>query len=212
MATNDGESETIVLPWWRSPLNLFLSACVVAMTALGIGYSLGGSASSLAHNDADTGFLQDMRIHHEQAVGMSMIYLEASTGGNPLLRLIAREIIFAQGVESGRMVQLLRLFDEAETNESDQAMSWMGTPVPLEKMPGLASDAEMKTLQKSRGAKADRIFATLMIAHHKGGLHMAEHVVTHGKNDEVRKMASSIVKAQSGEISELTELLAELAA
>lgn len=198
-----------ILPWWRSPLNLVLAAVVVAMLAGGIGWWAGQNSSTLAHNDVDTGFLQDMRIHHEQAVAMSMTYLEASAeGGDPVMRLIAREIIIHQGLENGRMVQLLRVFGEPEASESDQVMGWMGMPVDLAQMPGYASDTDLARLQRARGADADDMFAELMIAHHEGGLHMAEYVVANGTNDEVDKMARSMVKAQRGEIAELSKLAA----
>lgn len=201
--------DEVILPWWRSPLNLALAAVVVALLAAGIGWWAGHNSSTLAHNDVDTGFLHDMRIHHEQAVAMSMTYLEASAdGGDPVMRLIAREIIIHQGLENGRMVQLLRVFGEPEASATDQVMGWMGMPVDLAEMPGYASEADLERLQGSRGADADAVFAELMIAHHEGGLHMAEHVVTHGTNDEVDKMARSMIKAQRGEIAELTKLAA----
>ena len=148
-----------------------------------------------------------MRIHHEQAVTMSMVYLEASAdGGDKIMRLIAREIIINQGVENGRMVQLLRVFDRPEAGSGNQVMGWMGTPVELDDMPGYASETELQTLRRSTGADADKVFAELMIAHHEGGLHMAEYVRDNGRNDEVRALAASMIKGQSGEIAELREL------
>ena len=85
----------------------------------------------------------------------------------------------------------------------------MGDPTPLEEMPGLATDEQMKQLQQSRGAVADALFARLMIAHHKGGVHMAGHAAMHGTNDEVRLMAEAMVKAQTGEIADLEKQLAD---
>ena len=204
---SEAHDDELILPWWRSPLNLLLSAVVVALLAGGIGWWAGQNSTVLAHNDVDTGFLHDMRIHHEQAVAMSMTYLEASAdGGDPVIRLIAREIIIGQGTENGRMVQMLRMFGEPEAGASDQVMGWMGMPVDLAEMPGYASDADLTRLQRSRGAEADTVFARLMVAHHEGGLHMAEFVVDNGTNDEVDKMARSMIKAQRGEIAELTKL------
>ncbi|MFM9226035.1 MAG: DUF305 domain-containing protein, partial [Actinomycetota bacterium] len=173
---NAAHDDETILPWWQSKLNLLLAAVVVAMLAAGVGWWAGRSGSELAHNDVDTGFLHDMRIHHEQAVAMSMTYLEASAdGGDAVMRLIAREIIIHQGMETGRMVQLLRVFGEPEASATDQVMGWMGMPVDLADMPGYASDSDLERLQAARGAAADRVFADLMIAHHEGGIHMAEH-------------------------------------
>ena len=200
--------DVLVLPWWRNPANIAIGAFGALLLVFALGFTFGARPSGDAHNEADVGFLQDMRIHHEQALTMSLIYIETQPQSS-VLRTIAYEIIMSQGTEIGRMVQLLRDFGAAETNETDQAMTWMGDPTPLENMPGLASDEEMKQLQQSRGAEADDIFARLMIAHHKGGVHMAEHASMHATNDEVKLMAASMVKTQTGEIASLEKYLAK---
>ena len=202
------ETELPLLPWWQNPINVVLMALVLLMVGIGIGTVTARSSSEVAHNSSDVGFLQDMRIHHEQAVTMAVVYLGASPKGNVTIRTIAREIMLEQSTEAGRMVQMLRMFKESETNESDQVMAWMGTPVPLERMPGYASEAELDSLYRSRNAEADKIFATLMIAHHKGGIHMADHVYMHGKNNEVRALANAIIHSQQSEITELVKLAA----
>ena len=210
-------ADETVLPWWMNPVNIVLMVVAAALLAGAGGFVFGESRGKGQKNGSDIGFLQDMRIHHEQAVNMSLIYLDVSAPGmgegsdsRGTLRLIAREIIVHQSNESGRMVQLLRQFGAAETNETDQVMGWMGEPTPLAQMPGYATDDQMQTLQQSRGSEADRLFGELMIAHHKGGVHMADHAGMHGTNDEVRAMAASMVKAQQGEIAEMEKLLAEI--
>jgi uncharacterized protein (DUF305 family) len=45
-----------------------------------------------------------------------------------------------------------------------------------------------------------------MIAHHKGGVHMAEYTVENGKNKEVIAFAELIVESQTSEVGELTRL------
>jgi uncharacterized protein (DUF305 family) len=210
-------ADDTVLPWWMNPVNIVLMVVAAALLAAAGGFVFGESRGKGQKNGSDIGFLQDMRIHHEQAVNMGLIYLDVSAPGmgevsdsRGTLRLIAREIIVHQSNESGRMVQLLRQFGAAETNETDQVMGWMGEPTPLAQMPGYATDDQMQTLQQSRGSEADRLFGELMIAHHKGGVHMADHAGVHGTNDEVRAMAASMVKAQQGEIAEMEKLLAEI--
>lgn len=195
-----------LLPWWRNPLNIILIAIVVLLGTIALGYRLGQRTTIAAHNNVDTGFLQDMRIHHEQAVAMSSIYLNVAPNGNVTLRTIARGIMLDQALESGRMVQMLRTFSESETNESDTVMGWMGTPVPLADMPGYATDAQMKQLSQSKDAEADHLYITLMVAHHKGALHMAEYAQEHASNSEVKLFCASILKAQQGEIDELLRL------
>jgi uncharacterized protein (DUF305 family) len=222
MARTAGADSEETLPWWMNPVNIVLLVVTAAVLMGAIGFVVGEQRGKGSNNSSDVGFLQDMRIHHEQAVNMGLIYLDASsidaTGAGDqedsasrgTLRLIAREIIVNQSSESGRMVQLLRQFGASETNESDQVMAWMGEPTPLAQMPGYASDEQLVALRNARGPEADALFAELMIAHHEGGVHMAEHVAAHGANDEVVALANSMVKAQTGEIGEMKKLLAAI--
>lgn len=205
----DTHEGTSALPWWRSPMNVSLLALLLVLAGFVLGTVIPRGDDPTVHNNVDTGFLQDMRIHHEQAIAMSIVYRSiASTGSklDPLLSNIALEISMDQGMETGRMVQLLRLFGAAETNESNQVMGWMGHAMALEMMPGLATDEQLTELRDARGADADRIFATLMIAHHEGGIDMAEYAVEHARNPEVTALAKAMIKAQTGEVAELKRL------
>ena len=208
------DEDVLVLPWWQNPLNFVALGLAALILGVGIGYFVGDRNASPAFNDADVGFLQDMRYHHEQAVDMAYFYLTQVPEPQPRLRLLAEEIFFGQQLEVGRMVQLLREMNEVEANDTGTAMAWMNEAVPIERMPGIASDDELDQLASAaaRGdsTEASRIFATLMIAHHLGGLHMAEHAVEHGSNDEVRAMARSTVTGQQAEIAEMQRVLDEL--
>lgn len=209
MTDSPHDNGTIVLPWWRSPLNMALVALLLLVAGFALGTAVPRGDDPTVHNEVDTGFLQDMRIHHEQAISMAIVYRSLAATGtslDPALTTIALEIHMDQGVESGRIVQLLRLFGESETNESSQVMGWMGHPMDMSMMPGLATDAQMQELHGARGAEADMLFAQLMIAHHEGGLDMARYAVDHARNSEVRELARAMVSAQTGEIAELKRI------
>jgi len=201
---DDGDVE--VLPWWRSPLNLVVIAIAIAVLAGGIGYVVGNNRAIPDPNATDVGFLQDMRFHHEQAVQMAQIYLDRPEA-DPDLRTIANEIVIGQSRDIGRMIQLLRGFGESEVNETGTGMQWMGESVPLERMPGIASDDDIDALRRCTD-DCDEIFFELMSAHHQGGLHMAEHAASEASDDEVERMAEQIVKLQTEEIIEMKDLLA----
>ena len=47
-----------------------------------------------------------------------------------------------------------------------------------------------------------------MIAHHEGGIHMAQYAVDHANVIEVRRFAYSMITGQTGEINELRALIA----
>ena len=206
-ANSDNDSQQLVLPWWRSPRNLIASFVAIVVLASSAAFVLGEWNATPDPNSVDVGYLQDMRAHHEQAVEMSLIFLGKSDT-HPTLRLIAKEIAFGQAVDIGRMIQLLRDFDQREANESGMGMGWMNEPLPLERMPGLATESDLEALIGFRGAQANIIFATLMIAHHQGGIHMADYAAEHADTSEVRDMATSMSRSQAGEITELRQLLA----
>ncbi len=199
--------EVEVRPWWQSKLNLGVLGVAIALLCGALGWLVGNNRAIPDPNRVDVGFLQDMRTHHEQAVNLGLYFLELQ-GTNAELRVVAREIVFGQSIEIGRMIQLLRLYGATETNESDVAMTWMNESTPHDRMPGLASDADIDRLLASSGKAADQLFVDLMIAHHEGGIHMAQYAVDHANEIEVRRFAYSMVVGQTGEIDEMRALLA----
>jgi uncharacterized protein (DUF305 family) len=212
---DETDDDFIVLPWWQNPLNIIAMIVAVLVLAGGAGFVLGERSAIDDPTDVDVGFLQDMRDHHEQAVEMALLYVGKgggtdSTEQTSLLRTIAKEIAFDQGVEIGRMVQLLRTFGEPEANPTETAMGWMNQPVPYQQMPGLASDADMNRLAQASGPAADMLFATLMIAHHEGGITMAAYAQDHAETDEVKAFAKGIIAAQKSDLVELRRIVAQL--
>jgi len=180
VAEPDAENEEVeIRPWWQSKLNLGVLAIAVAVLCGALGWLIGNNRATPDPNAVDIGFLQDMRTHHEQAVILGLYYL-ALDDTDPDLRVIAREIVFGQSIDIGRMIQLLRIYGATETNESDTAMTWMNEPTPNDRMPGLASEADIDKLRASSGKEADQLFVDLMSAHHEGGIHMAEYALDHG--------------------------------
>jgi uncharacterized protein (DUF305 family) len=194
-------------PWWQSKLNLGVVAMAIALLCGALGWLVGNNRAIPDPNSTDIGFLQDMRTHHEQAVNLGFYYLSLQ-GTNANLRVIAREIVFDQGIDIGRMIQLLRQYGATETNESDVAMTWMHEPTPIDRMPGLPSDADINRLLASSGAAADKLFVDLMVAHHQGGLHMAQYALAHANVIEVRRFAYAMIAGQTDEINEMQAILA----
>jgi uncharacterized protein (DUF305 family) len=151
-------------------------------------------------DSADVGFLQDMLTHHDQALGVAT--LTVAYGEDPIVRSMAREVVAIQSFEIGLMTQKLADWGYSRDERSDQAMAWMGMPVPVEAMPGLLSDEQLAAVEEARGPELDALFLELMAEHHRGGLHMAEGAATLADDEDVRELAARMRRNQAGEINE----------
>jgi uncharacterized protein (DUF305 family) len=185
-------------------LTMLVTATLIAGM---IGWMIGDNVGRAPHNQVDTGFLQDMRLHHEQALDISRRYL-STPQPDPGLAIIANSIIQGQTIEIGRMIQMLRFFGESESNEGETSMGWMNMASEVGQMEGMATDDQLDQLSAATDADADRLFVELMTAHHRGGVHMAEYAAANAASTEVRLMAESIVSSQLGEIAEMERELA----
>jgi uncharacterized protein (DUF305 family) len=148
----------------------------------------------------DVGFLQDMSTHHDQGIGVAR--LAAAYGEDPTVRSYAREIIAAQSYELGLMSQMLADWGYSRDQRPDEAMGWMGMPVPVDQMPGLLTEEQLAQVDAARGAELDALFLDLMAEHHRGGLHMASEAARNADDEAIRELASRMEHAQAGEINE----------
>jgi uncharacterized protein (DUF305 family) len=149
-------------------------------------------------NATDVGFYDDMTTHHYQAIGMAISYL--SHGTDPVLRLIAGEINASQNGDIRQMQTALQKWHRQ--GSPGVAMEWMNMPVPQDAQPGMATPAQLEQLSKARGRELDDLFSRLMIAHHEGGIHMANAAVRLG--DLSRPIAAYMATTQRDEIGDMT--------
>jgi uncharacterized protein (DUF305 family) len=204
---DDSDDDVVVLSWYQRPINIL--ALVIALSLIGgmVGWLIADARSDVRGSDVDIGFLHDMRTHHEQAVQMSFTYLGLE-GTNPGLLTVARTIVVGQEIDIGRMIQMLRQMHAPEAAETDEAMAWMGMPMPAAQMPGMATEAQLQQLSDSSGRAADELFVKLMTAHHQGGIAMAEDAARDAKTAMVRSFAQAMVVGQRSDIAEMEQLLA----
>ncbi|MFD9372994.1 DUF305 domain-containing protein [Streptomyces sp. NPDC060020] len=142
-------------------------------------------------NAADRAYVQRMIEHHRQALTMSALAPERAAADG--VRRLAERISAAQGPEIGAMEKWLTVHPAppggSGGHDHDHAA-----------MPGMATEQQLKELTGARGADFDRLFLTLMTAHHEGALKMAGEVLTTGNNVAVEEMATEVVATQSAEI------------
>jgi uncharacterized protein (DUF305 family) len=159
---------------------------------------------------ADAGFARDMQTHHAQAVEMAFLVRDRTD--DPELRTVAYDIITSQQQQAGQMYGWLVQWGLPQTG-SRPPMAWVGGEHgaahagPDGTMPGMATPAQLAELKAATGVEAERIFLRLMVAHHKGGVAMADAAVAEARTPEVRTLATAIAAAQTSEIGLLQQLL-----
>ena len=149
----------------------------------------------------DVGFLRDMLDHHEQANLMALLALGRDP--SPVARNLAVDVLASQRYEIGLMEGWLIDWGVERGAPTRDAMAWMGMHVVPAEMPGMASQAQLNTLNTLSGDELDDAFFELMIGHHQGGIHMAEAAAKSATNPHVRWIAKAIARNQRREIMEI---------
>ena len=154
-----------------------------------------------AFNDADTAFAQGMIPHHEQAIEMADMALDPQTAAGPKIVALAKAIKAAQDPEIATMKGWLTAWGK----DASGAMAGMNHTSGA--MPGMMTAADMTSLGKAKSAGFDKAWATMMTAHHKGAIDMANTVIKDGKFAATKTLAAAVVKGQQAEIDQMTALL-----
>lgn len=196
-------------PWYVPPSRRWTVAIVLGLLYLAgiVGFVLGHRPGPDL-NRRDIGFLQDMAIHHEQALTMASLANAKAT--ESLVRHFTREVTADQNYELGIMDQLLLEQGKDRGKLGRRAMTWMGMSTPLNGMPGMASKAQLDALQTATGREVDRLFLTLMREHHRGGVHMASFAARAGKDKRVRELAARMARNQKLEMGEYDDAVQRL--
>ena len=152
---------------------------------------------------ADVDFMQDMIIHHHQALLMAKL-AAPSTNNQAILDLAGRidvsqadEISFMQGWLQEREEQVLD--PTAEHSEHTH-----------HNMMGMATPEQMAQLAESKSTDFDRLFLQLMITHHDGAVKMVEELREQpGSTYDplLNEFASDVTNDQAVEIERMNALL-----
>jgi uncharacterized protein (DUF305 family) len=179
-----------------------------AFLAGAAGYFLADRTSGPPDSAVDTGFLQDMIDHHDQAVTMAS--LANANASDATVRDFAREVLIEQRYEIGLMDAYLQARDKGRGAEDREVMAWMGRPLPIAEMPGLATPDQLRQLRNADPDETNILFLRLMIAHHQGGIDMAEYASRHAKDPKIRHLASVMANVQRQEVREYQLKLQDL--
>ncbi|HEX2132082.1 MAG TPA: DUF305 domain-containing protein [Actinophytocola sp.] len=160
-------------------------------------------------NEADVEFVQDMIVHHTQAVAMAELAPDRAAAAD--VRGIAARIADSQGPEIDMMNRWLERYDKptVDTDAPDHGdHGGHGSPAgDHADMPGMATDAQLAALEAAKGATFDTLFLQLMVRHHEGGLTMVEEIRRTGVNVRVQEIADDVAVTQTDEIHRMRGML-----
>ncbi len=180
--------------------------------------------SDAGYTEADIAFMQDMIVHHGQAVEMVAL-IEARTE-NEAVRAMGARISLSQSSEIELMQNWLlargqstesKLLKGGGRGDHDMGGHKMDhgdmDPMDMPLMHGMLSPRQMKTLAAADGLAFDRLFLLGMIQHHQGALDMVDMLLadpSNGQDALLSEFLSSIVGDQSAEILRMQTLLSAL--
>jgi uncharacterized protein (DUF305 family) len=158
-------------------------------------------------SQADVEFMQDMIMHHAQAVEMTALI--ASHTENKELRSLGARISSSQSDEIKLMQRWLAA--RGERTFVDMPGMDMSRHSPHQQlMPGMLTPEQMEALRKAKDAEFDCLFLAGMIQHHDGALTMVKNLFETagaGQDADVFNFATDADNTQRAEIKIMQSML-----
>lgn len=158
---------------------------------------------------ADVQFMQDMIMHHAQAVEMTAL-IDSHTQ-NKELRSLGARISRSQSDEMKFMKQWLAARGEP-TSRPMSHMHGMDMSKHEMLMPGMLTAKQMDALKDAKADEFDHLFLTGMIQHHNGALVMVKNLFESagaGQDAELFNFATDVDSGQRAEIKIMQSMLGE---
>lgn len=197
-------------PWQRGVLFVLAALAVVSLFALTfVAGRISASPQAPVTGGPDAGFARDMQAHHTQAVEMSMMVRDQTD--DDVVRTIAYDVALTQQHQIGQMHAWLEEWGLPQSTSAPR-MQWMAGAhhdgsAAQGRMPGMATEGQLRDLAAATGDDAGRLYLTLMIAHHQAGAEMAQAGVDLAEVPKVRELAAKMVAGQRVEIAAMEAML-----
>lgn len=161
----------------------------------------------------DTEFMQEMIMHHSQAVEMTALIAERTQ--NKDVRKLGAKISQSQADEMAFMKRWLEARGKETSMPGMEGMDSSGGSHDHSShklMPGMLTPKQMQALKNAKGAEFDRLFLKGMIQHHEGALVMVKELFETsgaGQDAELFNFASDVDSGQRAEIKIMQTLLGQ---
>ena len=161
--------------------------------------------ANTSHTPDDIEFMQDMMVHHQQALDMAVLAKDRTNF--PGVLDASGRIEASQADEIAFMTQWLTARGEPLINQLRAGDHQHHV------MMGMATPAQMQSLSDATGSDFDRHFLSLMITHHEGALEMVETLMEQpgaAYDPTLFEFTTDIVNDQEKEIERMHGLLVGL--
>lgn len=163
--------------------------------------------SDTRFSPADVKFMQDMIVHHQQAVDLAAL-VEGRSNNSDIVAIAGR-IDASQADEIAFMREWLAERGQPAAMQNHAGMDHAAHHL----MMGMATPAQVAELGTLESTAFDRLFLQLMVRHHGGAIDMVEtlHDQPGTAYDPVMfEFTNDLVKEQQAEIDRMNAILAEL--
>lgn len=186
---------------------LLAGALLLAACGGGTDTTASSDAAEVDFNDADVAFVSGMKPHHEQAVEMSEIVLDADPTAE--VAALAEQIRDAQEPEIEQLDEMLDTFG-VDGGEGYGGGHSTGMDMSGGGHGGMMSDGQMQMLDDVADDAVSRMFLEMMIEHHEGAVQASDTELDEGEYEPALALADSIRQSQTEEIDEMKQLLRSL--
>lgn len=157
----------------------------------------------------DVRFLQDMVVHHAQAV--AMVDLARAHLTDTEVKALASRIADEQEPEIAYLARLLRERGQQVPPQAENPLFGLRDHGSHGAMPGMATPQQLDQLGAARGVEADRLWLRLMTAHHRGALAMVLDQQRDGSDELVTQLGDEVHVTQLAQINHMQRMLDRLA-
>lgn len=158
--------------------------------------------------EADVRFMQDMIVHHAQAIVMVSLVQDRLSDGQ--VKSLAARISDEQRPEIDAMAKWLEGKNQSVPPQAANPEYGAGAAHDHGTMPGMATQAQLTELSEATGREADTLWLRLMTAHHEGALAMVVQQHRDGTDEVVTQLGDEIHVTQSVQIGYMKEMLDRL--